>query len=219
MIAPSEERLTTSTAIFMPHCRKVSVTLVSCVLTHCFDPWQQCKVRIIGSKVQIEGEQVIKLSPTCTADRLTQSALSALVDWAWMLPGDPPSPPGAGVMVQLSVPDHGRWAFSSATADEHERLLAALRDAIDLSHGADSPYARWAFGETLGQGTFGTVRAAQSRTTGERVAVKVLEKDRITDKGDVKRVTREIQILKHIHHPHVVNLLEARARRTNGLDT
>ena len=40
------------------------------------------------------------------------------------------------------------------------------------------------------------------------MAIKVLEKKRITDKGDVKRVTREIQILKHIHHPHVVNLLE-----------
>ena len=36
----------------------------------------------------------------------------------------------------------------------------------------------------------------------------VLEKDRIVDKGDIKRVTREIQILKHIRHPNVVHLLE-----------
>ena len=41
-----------------------------------------------------------------------------------------------------------------------------------------------------------------------QVAVKVLEKERIVDKGDIKRVTREIQILKHIRHPNVVHLLE-----------
>ena len=62
--------------------------------------------------------------------------------------------------------------------------------------------------KTIGEGTFGKVKLGVHLLTGERVAVKVLEKDRITDKGDVKRVTREIQILKHIHHPHIVNLLE-----------
>lgn len=62
--------------------------------------------------------------------------------------------------------------------------------------------------KTIGEGTFGKVKLGVHLLTGERVAVKVLEKDRITDKGDVKRVTREIQILKHIQHPHVVNLLE-----------
>ena len=38
--------------------------------------------------------------------------------------------------------------------------------------------------------------------------MQVLEKERIVDKGDIKRVTREIQILKHIRHPNVVHLLE-----------
>ena len=62
--------------------------------------------------------------------------------------------------------------------------------------------------KTIGEGTFGKVKLGVHLLTGEKVAVKVLEKDRITDKGDVKRVTREIQILKHIQHPHVINLLE-----------
>ena len=66
----------------------------------------------------------------------------------------------------------------------------------------------WMLGKTLGEGTFGKVKLGVHLLTGERVAVKVLEKDRITDKGDVKRVTREIQILKHMQHPHIVNLLE-----------
>ena len=61
---------------------------------------------------------------------------------------------------------------------------------------------------TLGEGTFGKVKGGVHLLTGEKVAVKVLEKERIVDKGDIKRVTREIQILKHIRHPNVVHLLE-----------
>ncbi|KAJ1639085.1 carbon catabolite derepressing protein kinase [Pavlovales sp. CCMP2436] len=62
--------------------------------------------------------------------------------------------------------------------------------------------------KTIGEGTFGKVKVGVHILTGERVAVKVLEKDRIVDKGDVKRVSREIQILKHIQHPNVIHLLE-----------
>ena len=62
--------------------------------------------------------------------------------------------------------------------------------------------------KTLGEGTFGKVKLGSHVLTGEKVAIKVLEKDRMVDKGDIKRVTREIQILKHIRHPNVVHLLE-----------
>lgn len=41
-------------------------------------------------------------------------------------------------------------------------------------------------------------------TTGEKVAVKILEKEKILDVSDVERVAREIHILKIVRHPHVV---------------
>ena len=44
--------------------------------------------------------------------------------------------------------------------------------------------------------------------TGEKVAVKILEKDRIVDVSDVERVAREIHILKLIRHPHIIQLYE-----------
>ena len=40
--------------------------------------------------------------------------------------------------------------------------------------------------------------------TGEKVAIKILEKDRIADMADVERVAREIKILKMIRHPNIV---------------
>ena len=44
--------------------------------------------------------------------------------------------------------------------------------------------------------------------TGEKVAIKVLEKDKIIDVNDVDRVAREIKILKIVRHPVVVQLYE-----------
>ena len=75
-------------------------------------------------------------------------------------------------------------------------------------HSRGRSIGNYLLSKTLGEGTFGKVKLGVHLLTGERVAIKVLEKDKITDKGDVKRVTREIQILKHIQHPRIVNLLE-----------
>ena len=44
--------------------------------------------------------------------------------------------------------------------------------------------------------------------TGEKVAIKILEKDKIKDQSDVERVTREIHILKIVRHPNVIQLYE-----------
>ena len=41
-----------------------------------------------------------------------------------------------------------------------------------------------------------------------QVAVKVLEKSKIKDRKDVERISREIKILKQLHHPNVVQIYE-----------
>ena len=67
---------------------------------------------------------------------------------------------------------------------------------------------QYALGKTLGRGTFGKVKVAVHRHTQQQVAVKVLEKQRIKDAGDVDRVMRELNILKRLRHPHIVQLYE-----------
>ena len=63
-------------------------------------------------------------------------------------------------------------------------------------------------GRDLGKGTFGKVRVGTHLLTDEKVAVKILEKDKIVDSSDVDRVSREIHILKILRHPVVVQLYE-----------
>jgi 5'-AMP-activated protein kinase catalytic alpha subunit len=58
--------------------------------------------------------------------------------------------------------------------------------------------------KTIGEGTFGKVKLGIHTLTGEKVAVKILEKERITDASDVERVSREIHILKLIRHPNII---------------
>lgn len=71
----------------------------------------------------------------------------------------------------------------------------------------------------MGKGTFGKVKMATHTLSGEKVsvfsclnyiqvAVKILEKDKIKDKKDVERITREIKILKKVRHPNVIQLYE-----------
>ena len=62
----------------------------------------------------------------------------------------------------------------------------------------------YVLGRDLGKGTFGEVMVGTHSLTGEKVAIKVLEKDKIIDVHDVERVAREIHILKIVRHPTIV---------------
>ena len=61
---------------------------------------------------------------------------------------------------------------------------------------------------TLGEGTFGKVKLGIHTITKEKVAIKILEKDKIQDQMDVDRIAREIKILKRIRHQRVIQLYQ-----------
>ena len=61
-------------------------------------------------------------------------------------------------------------------------------------------------GKKLGEGTFGVVRLASHTITHEKVAVKILDKEKILLEADKNRIEREIKILKTLRHPNIVHL-------------
>lgn len=61
-------------------------------------------------------------------------------------------------------------------------------------------------GKKLGQGTFGLVRLGTHIKTGEKVAIKILEKSKILETSDKERVEREIKILKILRHKNIIQL-------------
>ena len=63
--------------------------------------------------------------------------------------------------------------------------------------------------EQIGIGTFSKVTKAIHTLTGEKVAVKILDKSKIKDNIDIERISREIEILKSISHPNICQLYES----------
>ena len=49
--------------------------------------------------------------------------------------------------------------------------------------------------KTIGEGTFGKVKLGIHIPTEEQVAIKILEKDKIQDREDLERISREINFL------------------------
>ncbi|XP_047095945.1 LOW QUALITY PROTEIN: CBL-interacting protein kinase 17-like [Lolium rigidum] len=86
--------------------------------------------------------------------------------------------------------------------DEGCRARAALLGAYQL-------------GRTLGEGSFGKVKHARRRATGEHFAVKILERGRVLSRsGADDQVRREIATLTMLRHPNVVRLHEVAASKT-----
>ena len=71
-------------------------------------------------------------------------------------------------------------------------------------------------GETLGQGAFAKVKVATHIHTREQVAIKILDKTKmLEDEDDIKRVQKEINILKKLRHKNIIQLYEIMESKKN----
>ncbi|RWV85201.1 hypothetical protein GW17_00053022 [Ensete ventricosum] len=76
---------------------------------------------------------------------------------------------------------------------------------------------KYELGRTLGEGTFAKVKFAKNLDTGENVAIKIFDKDKILRHKMVGQVSkdatfikREISTMKLVRHPNVVRMYEVR---------
>ena len=91
--------------------------------------------------------------------------------------------------------DPGQGGPSSPTpAGIRPRVPAELHNAFSI-------------GSMLGSGAFGTVWIAQSRATSERVAIKIVERQRQLHE-DFSLEPAEAEILKTVDHPSIVKLMD-----------
>lgn len=63
-------------------------------------------------------------------------------------------------------------------------------------------------GQTLGVGTFGKVKIGEHQLTKHKVAVKILNREKIKSLDVVGKIRREIQNLKLFRHPHIIKLYQ-----------
>ena len=58
--------------------------------------------------------------------------------------------------------------------------------------------------DTIGKGTFSTVKLGEHIKTKQKVAIKILNKEKIKENEDFERVKREIKILSKLDHPNII---------------
>lgn len=61
-------------------------------------------------------------------------------------------------------------------------------------------------GKTMGFGAFSKVKSATHVLTGQKVAIKIINKEKMKDMED--KVRRELKIMQMVTHPHIVRLYE-----------
>ena len=61
---------------------------------------------------------------------------------------------------------------------------------------------------TLGRGTVSKVKLGLHLPTKQKVAIKILDQEKIVDETDIERIRREIRILSVLHHRNIVQLYE-----------
>ncbi|ESO88405.1 hypothetical protein LOTGIDRAFT_126136, partial [Lottia gigantea] len=60
---------------------------------------------------------------------------------------------------------------------------------------------------TIGKGNFAVVKLAKHRITKTEVAIKIIDKTQL-DEANLKKVYREVQIMKLLNHPHIIKLFQ-----------
>lgn len=73
---------------------------------------------------------------------------------------------------------------------------------------------KYELGRTLGEGTFAKVKFALNVETGENVAIKILDKEKVLKHKMIGQIKREISTMKLIRHPNVIRMYEVMASKT-----
>ncbi|KAG9439384.1 hypothetical protein H6P81_019549 [Aristolochia fimbriata] len=72
---------------------------------------------------------------------------------------------------------------------------------------------KYELGRTLGAGTFAKVKFARNLETGDNVAIKILDKEKVLKHKMIDQIKREISTMKLIKHPNVIRMFEVMASK------
>jgi carbon catabolite-derepressing protein kinase len=74
---------------------------------------------------------------------------------------------------------------------------------------------QYSFVKNIGEGSFGKVKLAKHKITGQEVAMKTINRRRLISRDMAGRVEREIQYLQLLRHPHIIKLYTVITTKTD----
>jgi carbon catabolite-derepressing protein kinase len=119
--------------------------------------------------------------------------------------------------LSISMPAQRRNAGGTGpakTVEFAEPPPIALNTAVQESKSKDTKanqrLGQYTIVKTLGEGSFGKVKLATHQVSGQKVALKIINRKRLVTRDMAGRIEREIQYLQLLRHPHIIKLYVAR---------
>ena len=106
--------------------------------------------------------------------------------------------------------DPGKFKISEALKENYIKSKSAADLKIPSHLNQEKPYrvGNYLIKNTLGSGTFGKVKLGIYIPTKEKVAIKIIEKSKMTEKDDLVRLEREFEMLAQFNHPNLIMVSE-----------
>ena len=112
--------------------------------------------------------------------------------------------------LSRSMPPPRRGANSTTRTVDFAAPPAAPSSVMTESKSRDSKASQrlgqYTVVKTLGEGSFGKVKLANHRVSGQPVALKIINRKRLVTRDMAGRIEREIQYLQLLRHPHIIKL-------------
>ncbi|KAL8731045.1 MAG: hypothetical protein Q9166_003696 [cf. Caloplaca sp. 2 TL-2023] len=112
--------------------------------------------------------------------------------------------------MSLSSPNEQRRGHRPAPRSKQSRdePTEPSSQSSDLPTGgrAGQRLGHYTVMKTLGEGSFGKVKLAVHRISGQEVALKIISRKKLISRDMAGRVEREIQYLQLLRHPHIIKL-------------
>lgn len=91
-------------------------------------------------------------------------------------------------------------------AQQHPQWPRAERPHSSVTQRLEQRLGQYRIVRTLGEGSFGKVKLAVHKVSGQEVALKIINRKKLVTRDMAGRIEREIQYLQLLRHPHIIKL-------------
>lgn len=108
--------------------------------------------------------------------------------------------------ISLAPSNNRRTQNKPPDANSGRRNEEPQRMPVVPAQKAEQRIGAYDIKRTLGEGSFGKVKLAVHRVTGQQVALKIIARKKLISRDMAGRVEREIEYLQLLRHPHIIKL-------------
>ena len=112
--------------------------------------------------------------------------------------------------LSLNMPTRRGAASTTKAVDFQQAEPVLPAPSVEPNKARDSKASQrlgqYTIVKTLGEGSFGKVKLATHQVSGQKVALKIINRKRLVTRDMAGRIEREIQYLQLLRHPHIIKL-------------